>query len=53
MYLPKQAEPVERSVATEKRGDADGVEPQIDCYCINGTWHCLIGRSIWDTQQPC
>ncbi len=56
MYLPTQAEPIERTIATEKQADTDGIEPQFDCYCMGGpptTWHCDIGRSLWDTQVQC
>lgn len=56
MYLPTQAEPVERTTGNEKQGDTDGVEPQFDCYCMGGppaTWHCDIGKSLWDTGVEC
>lgn len=55
MYLPPQAEPVERTIGTEKQGDTDGIEPQFDCYCMGPipSWHCDIGKSLWDTQVPC
>jgi len=59
MHLPKQAEPVERTVATEERANPTGLEPQVECFCVQGkyveyeTWHCRIGKVIWDTLYPC
>jgi hypothetical protein len=59
MYLPNQAEPIERSDTTAKRASDDQIEPQIDCECKQGTnygyptWHCYYGRTLWDTGQPC
>ena len=53
MYLPKQAEPIHRSVDIAENPGVNGVEPRMDCYCINGTWHCDIGKDLWDTGIEC
>ncbi len=60
MNLPTQAEPIQRTMPTEKHADVDGIEPQLQCFCMQGvtnenhkTWHCLIGRNIWDTLEEC
>jgi hypothetical protein len=59
MYLPKQAEPVQRTVGAERQDESTGVEPQMDCWCAMSetlgvpTWHCDLGKPIWDTLIPC
>jgi len=58
MYLPIQAEPVERTVTRAKQVESERVEPQWDCWCDTappgtGTIWCIVGRDMWNTQQPC
>jgi len=55
MYLPAQTEPIERKLGNEKQADSGGVEPQQDCYCLGNppTWHCWIGKDLYDTGIEC
>ncbi len=55
MNLPTQAEPIERAVTNEKPVEVEGIEPQMDCYCLGDPsyWYCLIGRSLWNSGQTC
>jgi hypothetical protein len=62
MLVPKQAEPVR--VADGRVGIPSqdrAVVPQVYCVCKlqsgvpnpKMTWHCVIGRDLWDTGQVC
>jgi hypothetical protein len=60
MLLPKQAEPVQRSHTScgEAREKSQEIQPQGDCVCRpdgagGGTWWCIVGRTLWNTKQPC
>jgi len=57
MLLPKQAPPVERKITPDTKSRPQDVEPQMDCRCreVNGvrTIWCIVGRSFYNTQQPC
>ena len=60
-FLPKQAKPVQRKFPSTQSsaGNADGVEPQGDCFCWRpnpdapATYWCNLGRSMWNTGIPC
>jgi hypothetical protein len=61
MLLPKQTAPVRVSPQPSTFvDDAKSLVPQVSCYCrpnstgsSDGTWYCIIGRDLWNTQQPC
>ncbi len=55
MILPKQSPPVERKTNLETKTPAKDVKPQMVCRCrseTNTVW-CVIGKSIYDTKEPC
>jgi hypothetical protein len=59
MFVPVQAKPIQRADRSQVMQEAKDVMPQITCTCkmsktagVN-TWHCLMGRDIWDTLQAC
>lgn len=55
MLLPKQAPPVERKTNVETKAIPKDVKPQMTCRCRTEThsvW-CIIGKSFYDTKQPC
>ena len=61
MLLPNQAQPVRVSHSESAIwADTKSTVPQVSCYCkptstgaTTGLWHCIIGRDLWNTQQPC
>jgi hypothetical protein len=54
MLLPKQAEPVRVArTGTSERPDDKGALPQVTCVCKQGYIVCVVGRDIYNTQQPC
>jgi hypothetical protein len=56
MRLPQQAEPVNRSAASDERQHEEAIRPQY-CACleVSGTytWWCTIGRDVVNTTIPC
>jgi hypothetical protein len=60
MLVPKQAQPVRVSDGRVGIPSQDrAVVPQVYCVCklqsgtTKKTWHCVIGRDLWDTGQVC
>jgi len=53
MLLPKQSPPVERKTNIATKTPAKDVKPQMTCACRSGKLWCIIGRSYYNTGQPC
>ena len=54
MNLPPQSEPVERRPdITHDEVDRQTVTPQIECYCTNGQWSCLVNKQLVPTGIAC
>jgi hypothetical protein len=53
MLLPKQSPPVERKTNIATKTPAKDVKPQMTCACRENKLWCIIGRSYYNTGQPC
>jgi hypothetical protein len=53
MFVPSQAPPVERSLMPQQANKSDGIQAQVTCICYNGTWWCIAGRDLVNSNVPC